>query len=98
MTIEKKVDGSNVTLVPVGMLDTANSAAFEAAADEAAEQAVDLTFDFSGVEYISSSGLRILLKSQKKMNTKGKMRLINVNDTVKEVFDLTGFVDILTIE
>lgn len=98
MTIKKEIDGTNVTLIPCGMLDTANSTAFEAATDEAVDRAENLTFDFAGVEYISSSGLRILLKAQKKMNTKGKMRLINVNDTVKEVFDLTGFVDILTLE
>ena len=58
----------------------------------------DLCFDFSELEYISSAGLRLILKAQKIMNTKGKMKITGVNETIMEVFDITGFVDILTIE
>ena len=57
-----------------------------------------LTFDFSRLDYISSAGLRVLLSAQKVMNKQGNMRITNVNETIMEVFDVTGFVDILTIE
>jgi anti-sigma B factor antagonist len=58
----------------------------------------ELTIDFDKVEYISSSGLRVLLAEQKVMNKQGSMKLINVNDTIMEIFEVTGFTDILTIE
>ena len=58
----------------------------------------ELVFDMKGLEYISSAGLRVILKAQKIMNTKGSMKLTGVNDSIMEVFDITGFLDILTIE
>jgi len=58
----------------------------------------ELVMDMEGLEYISSAGLRVILKAQKQMNTQGSMKLVNVNDSVLEVFDITGFIDILTIE
>ena len=58
----------------------------------------ELTFDMTDLEYVSSAGLRVILKAQKIMNTKGSMKLIGVNDSIMEVFDITGFIDILTIE
>ena len=58
----------------------------------------DLTFDMSNLEYVSSAGLRVILKAQKIMNTQGAMKLTGVNDSIMEVFDITGFLDILTIE
>ena len=54
--------------------------------------------DFEGLEYVSSAGLRVILKTQKIMNKQGSMKIINVNDTIMEVFDITGFADVLTIE
>jgi anti-sigma B factor antagonist len=54
--------------------------------------------DFSDLEYVSSAGLRVILKAQKLMNARGSMKLVNVNETIMEVFDITGFADILTIE
>ena len=57
-----------------------------------------LSFDFAALEYLSSAGLRVILKAQKLMNAQGTMKLTNVNETIMEVFDITGFADILTIE
>ena len=59
---------------------------------------VELIMDFEGLEYVSSAGLRVILKSQKIMNKQGSMKIVNVNDTIMEVFDITGFADVLTIE
>lgn len=97
MVINKIQDGDALTLAPEGLLDTANAPAFDTEMEAATNATTNLTVDFAKVEYISSSGLRVLLKAQKKLNTVGTMRLINVNDSVKEVFKLTGFIDILTI-
>ena len=58
----------------------------------------ELTFDFANLEYVSSAGLRVILKAQKAMNAQGSMKLTGVNDSIMEVFDITGFLDILTIE
>lgn len=58
----------------------------------------ELTFDMTGLEYVSSAGLRVILKAQKTMNTQGSMKLVGVSDAIMEVFDITGFLDILTIE
>ena len=58
----------------------------------------DLVLDFAELEYVSSAGLRVILKTQKAMNTKGSMKIVNVNEMIMEVFEITGFVDILTIE
>jgi anti-sigma B factor antagonist len=98
MTIEKKLNGENATLIVVGRLDTQTAPELEKEIDSIASQLKDLTFDMSGLEYVSSAGLRVILKAQKIMNTKGAMRLIGVNDSIMEVFDITGFLDILTIE
>ena len=62
------------------------------------DEAEELVFDLEGLEYMSSAGLRILLATQKKMAQKGGMKVVNVNDVIKEIFDITGFSDILTIE
>lgn len=99
MNIEKKVEGSKIQLSPEGFIDTANAPDFEAAMDAAVEQAKNLIVDFEKVEYISSSGLRILLKTQKKLFAEnGIMVIRNLAAPVKEVFELTGFLDILTVE
>lgn len=98
MTFTKDEIDGKITLKLSGMLDTANSVEFETIMTEASDATSELTVDFSGIEYISSSGLRVLLKIQKKMAAKGAMIICNVNNAVKEVFDLTGFSEILTVK
>ena len=98
MTIEKNIDSENVTLTVSGRLDTTTAPELEAVLDEVLDNAKDLVFNLENLEYISSAGLRVILKAQKTMNTKGSMKLTGVNDSIMEVFDITGFLDILTIE
>lgn len=98
MTIEKNIQNENVTLTLSGRLDTATAPELEAVLDEVLENARELVFNLENLEYISSAGLRVILKAQKAMNTKGSMKLKGVNDSIMEVFDITGFLDILTIE
>ena len=98
MTIEKQLNGASAILLISGRLDTQTAPELEKALDATVAGLKDLTFDMSGLEYISSAGLRIILKAQKIMNAQGAMKLIGVNDSIMEVFDITGFVDILTIE
>ena len=98
MTINKKSEGEKLTLTLSGRLDTNTAPALEAELKHSVDGVKELIFDFSGVEYISSAGLRILLAAQKVMNRQGSMKLIGVNDDVMEVFEITGFSDILTIE
>ena len=98
MTISKTQNGSAVTLALEGRLDTTTAPQLEAELKTATEGTTDLVFDFEKLEYISSAGLRVLLAAQKTMNKQGSMKLINVCDDIKEVFDITGFIDILTIE
>ena len=98
MKIEKKAEGSKLTVALEGRLDTTTAPELEEALKDALEKVDDLTMDFSGLEYISSAGLRVLLATQKIMNKQGAMRVINVNEVVMDVLDVTGFADILTIE
>ena len=98
MTIEKKLNGESATLVVVGRLDTQTAPELEKELDSVFSGLKDLTFDMTGLEYVSSAGLRVILKAQKVMNAQGSMKLIGVNDSIMEVFDITGFLDILTIE
>lgn len=98
MTINKISEGEKLTLALVGRLDTNSSPALEAELKQSVSGVKELIFDFSGVEYISSAGLRILLAAQKVMNRQGGMKLIGVSADVMEVFEITGFSDILTIE
>ena len=98
MNITKNIDGKIVTLALKGRLDTTTAPEFENAFDECISVADELIFDFAELEYISSAGLRVILKAQKAMNQKGNMKLINVNEDIMEIFDITGFLDILTIE
>ena len=98
MTIEKKLSGEFATLVVVGRLDTQTAPELEKEVDSIVSGLKELTFDMNGLEYVSSAGLRVILKAQKIMNTQGSMKLIGVNDSIMEVFDITGFLDILTIE
>lgn len=98
MTIEKKIENGNVTLAVADRLDTTTAPELEKEIDSILDGAKNLTFDMNGLEYISSAGLRVILKAQKAMNTQGAMKLMGVNDSIMEVFDITGFLDILTIE
>lgn len=98
MTIEKNIENEKITLTVSGRLDTTTAPELETVLDEVLENAKDLVFNLENLEYISSAGLRVILKAQKTMNTKGSMKLTGVNDSIMEVFDITGFLDILTIE
>lgn len=98
MTIEKKIENENVTLLITGRLDTTTAPELEKTLDGILDGTKELVFDMTGLEYISSAGLRVILKAQKAMNTQGSMKLTGVNDSIMEVFDITGFLDILTIE
>lgn len=98
MNIEKNINEKNLTVKLSGRLDTTTSPELEAVLDDCISDVKKLVLDFNNLEYISSAGLRVLLKMQKIMNTQGTMKLVGVNDAVMEVFDITGFTDILTIE
>ena len=98
MTIEKTLTGETLILKVIGRLDTSTAPQLEAEMNDSLDSAKDLILDFSELEYISSAGLRVILKAQKLMNKQGTMKLTGVNDTVMEVFEITGFADILTIE
>ena len=98
MTIEKKINGAAVTLIVSGRLDTQTAPELEKELDSVLADIKELTFDFANLEYVSSAGLRVILKAQKAMNAQGSMKLTGVNDSIMEVFDITGFLDILTIE
>lgn len=98
MTLDTVCEGSTLTIRITGRLDTMTAPQLDAALDAALPAATDVTLDCAGLEYISSAGLRVLLKAQKVMNRQGTMRLVHVNEEVGEVFDITGFSDILTVE
>ena len=98
MTIEKKLGNESATLIVSGRLDTQTAPELEKELDASIAGIKELTFDMTNLEYVSSAGLRVILKAQKAMNAQGSMKLIGVNDSIMEVFDITGFLDILTIE
>lgn len=99
MKIIKTVNGTELTLKVIGRLDTSTSPAFESELSGSIEGVTDLILDFEGLEYVSSAGLRVILTAQKTMNrNQGKMIVKNVSREIKEVFEITGFCDILTIE
>ena len=98
MTIEKKLGNESATLIVSGRLDTQTAPELENELDSVLSGLKELTFDFANLAYVSSAGLRVILKAQKAMNAQGSMKLTGVNDSIMEVFDITGFLDILTIE
>ncbi len=98
MTVTKKMDGSSLTVLLQGRLDTVTAPDLENALKEDIGGVTELNFDFAELDYVSSAGLRVLLSTQKIMNKQGKMVLRNVKPEIMEVFEITGFVDILTIE
>ena len=97
MTIEKTMNGTAVTLKIIGRLDTSTAPELEATVDGCIAGIRELVLDCEALEYISSAGLRVILKTQKQMQAQGSMKLVHVNETIMEVFDITGFTDILTI-
>lgn len=97
MTIDKKLNGTELTVVLEGRLDTTTAPQLEKSLAESLSGVQKLILDMKGLEYLSSAGLRVLLATQKTMNKQGAMELRNVNATIMEVFEITGFVDILTI-
>ena len=98
MKIEKSVKDGRVCYALEGRLDTTTAPELEEALKQGLEGATGLTMDFSKLDYISSAGLRVLLSAHKAMSDKGGMKVTNVNEMVREVFEVTGFSDILDIE
>ena len=98
MTIDKQLDGKKLTMKLTGRLDTMTAPELEAEVKSSLDGVEELVMDFSELEYISSAGLRVLLAAQKVMNEQGEMKLVGVNDIIMEIFEVTGFSDILTIE
>lgn len=98
MNIQKTVNGGALTVALEGRLDTTTSPKLEEDLRSSISGITSLTLDLEKLEYISSAGLRVLLAMQKIMNKQGQMLLRNVNEAVMEVFEVTGFADILSIE
>ncbi len=98
MTITKNMNGTALEIALEGRLDTMTAPELEAELKDSYNSAESITLDFGKLEYISSAGLRVLLAAHKAMSTKGGIKVTNVNEIVREVFDVTGFADILTIE
>lgn len=98
MTIDKKLEGTKLEIILEGRLDTITAPALEKEIKQSLNGITELIFDFEKLEYISSAGLRVLLAAQKIMNKQGSMIIKNVNDVINDVFEVTGFSDILTIE
>ena len=98
MNVSKKAEGTKLTIVISGRVDTTTAPELENEIKSSYEGITDLVLDFAEVKYISSAGLRVLLSAQKVMAKQGSMKLINVSSDIMEIFEVTGFSDILTIE
>ena len=98
LNIEKNKGGNALNIALEGRLDTTTSPQLEGELNGALDGVTNLTFDFSKLEYISSAGLRVLLSAQKTMNKQGDMTVTHVSEEVMEIFEVTGFSDILTIK
>ena len=98
MTIEIKKNVDELVLEITGRLDTITAPALDKTINENLGEIKSLILDCKNLEYISSAGLRVLLSTQKKLQQKGTMKLKNVREEVMEVFEITGFVDVLTVE
>lgn len=98
MDIRKELTGDRLNMAVIGRLDTTTAPELDAALKEALPGVKELVLDFSAMDYISSAGLRVLLSTQKLMSKQGSMVLTGVNEGVMEVFEITGFSGILTIE
>jgi len=98
LNINKTIDGSKATFDLSGRLDTTTAPQLEQELKASIDGVTELNLDFAKLDYISSAGLRVLLSAQKIMNKQGEMVIRNANETVMEIFEVTGFSDILTIE
>ena len=98
LNINKTIENGKAALSLEGRLDTTTAPDLDKVLKEVLGSVNELTLDFSALEYISSAGLRVLLSAQKIMNKQGEMKITHVNEIVREIFDVTGFTDILTIE
>ena len=98
LNIAKTTENGKTAIALEGRLDTTTAPELEKEFKASLEGVSELTLDFEKLEYISSAGLRVLLSAQKTMNKQGEMKLRNVNETIMEIFEVTGFSDILTIE
>ena len=98
LNIQKQINGNEAIVFLEGRLDTTTAPELESDLKSFIDSITSLIFDFEKLEYISSAGLRVLLTAQKVMTRQGSMKLIHVKEDVKEIFEVTGFSDILTIE
>ena len=98
MNIIKTIEGTTLNLALEGRLDTTTAPQLEAELKDSMDGITELNMDFEKLEYLSSAGLRVILAAQKTMNKQGKMIIRHVNETIHEVFEVTGFIDILTLE
>ena len=98
MTVNKTIKGTELALAIEGRVDTTTAPQLETEIKESIDGITKLVFDFAKVEYISSAGLRVLLSAQKTMNKQGEMVVTNCSDDILEIFEVTGFTDILTIK
>lgn len=98
MEITVNKNETELTLTPIGRLDTSTSPQLQAAVDENISDVTDLTFDLSKLIYLSSAGLRVLMNAQKIMLKQGKMRIINASEDIMDIFDMTGLTEVFTIE
>ena len=97
MNIHKTLEGSSLTVSLEGRLDTTTAPQLEAELKQSLDGITSLTFDLAALDYISSAGLRVLLSAQKVMNKQGSMTLVHVSEVIMEIFEVTGFSDILTV-
>ena len=98
MELKKNQSGDSLTVNVIGRLDAATAPQLEKELSSSLEGIKSLTLDFSQLEYVASAGLRVLLVAQKRMNKQGDMTIKNVSNEVKEVLDMTGFINFLHIE
>ena len=99
MTININNEGSTISIALSGRLDTTTAPELEQKYDDVFKENKEIIFDFNGLDYISSAGLRVMLLAQKQANKQNlKMKVINVCPEINEIFEMTGFSDILTIE
>lgn len=98
MKITKNLNGTALSIALEGRLDTITAPELEKEIKDGLGEITEITFDFAKLEYISSAGLRVLLAAQRGMKFGGTMKIVNANEVVREVFDVTGFSEIMTIE
>jgi len=98
MNIIKNLEGTTLNVALEGRLDTTTAPQLEGELRSAVDGVTELNFDLAALDYVSSAGLRVLLSAQKVMNRQGNMTIRNANSNIMEVFEVTGFVDILNIE